>query len=150
MWRRRALVAGWVIVLGGWGIVAIALLLRIPAQGSDFGIFLGAGEALRINLHANIYNGGVIYVTHKIYGGCPLWGGPTGPGYVYPPLLALILAPVSALPCAGATYLWHTVNTALWVLCTVILARRAYASSPWLALAVVALSATYPPLLQGL
>ena len=57
---------------------------------------------------------------------------------------------MSALPCASATYLWHAVNIVLWVVCTILLARQADAINRWYALIIVALVATFAPLLQGM
>ena len=148
-WRRYALLAGSALLALAWTALATYLLLKLPrgGTGSDFGIFLAAGQALRFDPHANIYQAHTLLATVQAHGGCKPWHNPL---YVYPPLLAILLIPFTYLPCAYTTYLWHAVTIALWAGCTLVMARRALAIGPWQALAVTALSAFFLPLMQGL
>lgn len=148
-WRRYALLAGSALLALAWTALATYLLLKLPrgGTGSDFGIFLAAGQALRFDPHANIYQAHTLLATVQAHGGCKPWHNPL---YVYPPLLAILLIPFTYLPCAYTTYLWHAFTIALWAACTLVMTRRALAIGPWQALAVTALSAFFLPLMQGL
>ncbi|HEY7834410.1 MAG TPA: glycosyltransferase family 87 protein [Ktedonobacterales bacterium] len=146
MWRRYSLVAGWVVVVAGWLGVAAVLLLKVPLTGSDFSVYLAAAQALRFDAHANIYSEPTIVAAVSAHGGCTVWGLP----YLYQPLLALLLEPLAAMPCADAWYVWQALNLVLWAACAFALARRASRVSPWLALFVAALALSFLPLIQGL
>ncbi|WIG60371.1 MAG: hypothetical protein OJF49_003119 [Ktedonobacterales bacterium] len=148
-WRRYALYTGSALLALAWTTLATYLLLKLPrgGTGSDFGIFLAAGQALRFDPHANIYQAHTLLATVQAHGGCKPWHNPL---YVYPPLLAILLIPFTYLPCTYTTYLWHALTIALWAGCTLVMARRALAIGPWQALAVTALSAFFLPLMQGL
>lgn len=146
MWRRYSLMAGWVVVVAAWLAVSGALLLKVPLTGSDFSVYLAAAQSLRFDPHANIYSEPAIVAAATTYGGCPMWGLP----YLYQPLLALLLEPLAAIPCASAWYVWQGLNLALWAACIVALARYASRVGPWLALVVAALMVAFLPVLQGL
>lgn len=146
MWRRHGLAAGWAMVLAAWLVVVGALVVRVPTSGSDFAAYLGAAQALRFNPHANIYELPILTTAVQAHGGCTMWGLP----YLYQPLLALLLEPLAALPCAGAWYIWQALNIALWAACAFALARSALPISRWLALGIAVLALSFLPLIQGL
>ncbi len=139
------------VALGYWVIVAAFSVQLLPLHGSDFGIYYAAAEVLRYTPAADLYAWEPLAAVTRAHGGCALWPHVL---YVYPPLLALLLVPLTALPCGAATVTWHLVNVGLWALATVLLVewvRRRWAQEHTLLATalVVAASAFSWPLLYG-
>lgn len=155
--RRYGLWVGWTAVAITWAAGSIVLLRRVPTGGSDFSIFLAAGRALRFNPHADIYQLGILRAALHSNGDCSalgtrcatscnIWGLP----YVYQPLLAILLEPLSALSCTQAWVIWQLFNVILWAGGVALLVLPEAHEHPWRAIVMAALSVTFLPLLQGL
>ncbi len=127
--RRTLLIAVLIIMVGEWGlIVALATQLN-PPHISDFGMYYAAAMLLRHNPHGDIYSASALLEATKSYGGCPQL---IPPQYVYPPLLAIALEPITLLPCAHALVVWTLFNALLWALSAAImvdLLRRYWADN---------------------
>ncbi|HEX8981128.1 MAG TPA: glycosyltransferase family 87 protein [Ktedonobacterales bacterium] len=85
----------------------------------DFEAYYAAAESLRFDSHASIYSVATLIHTAHQYGECV----PYAPlAYVYPPLLAILLEPLTLLPCGSASVIWLVVNAVLWAGATWLLA----------------------------
>lgn len=135
----------------------------------DVAMYYSAAAALQANPAANIYDPAVLAQSVHQHAGCALW---PGANYLYPPLLAVLFEPLTALPCAQAIRFWMLCNLGLWAFCTVVLVYWLHTLLPppplalskrllsWLhgepdsallaAMSVVALSMLAWPVLQGL
>ncbi|MGH2502192.1 MAG: glycosyltransferase family 87 protein, partial [Ktedonobacterales bacterium] len=147
-WKRYGLLVGWGATLGAFIIGVGFSVTHNVAGSSDFGLYLTAANALRHDSHASIYSLSTLAATHAAYGGCapmPGWG------YLYQPLLALLLAPLSLASCGVATALWLALNVAGMLACAAWLVR-----AMWLwrgagaALLAGALCALALPVYEGL
>lgn len=95
----------------------VAQALSYPKLGFDFSIYFAAALALRDNPHANIYDLHTLQAAaagHHAYLPSAL--------YLYPPHLAVLLIPLTALPYRVALLAWTLVNLAVWLTVAVILA----------------------------
>lgn len=94
------------------------VILRDPNGGFDFISYYAAALALRDNPAANIYDLHVLQSAalahHAAY---------PGTRYMYPPLLAVVLMPLTWLPSDTALRLWDVFNLLLWLACLVLIAR---------------------------
>lgn len=148
VWKRYRLLAGWGATHGLFIIGIGYTLTHTIAGSSDFGIYLTAANALRHDPHATIYALATLAKTHAAYGGCspiPGWG------YLYQPLLALALEPLTLLPCGAATTLWLLLNIGVLLACVAWLVRRMrQRHGPRAALATAALCALALPIYEGL
>jgi hypothetical protein len=114
--------------------------------GGDFTMYYAAANALRLNPHANIYSLATIRAAYG--GGC---GQPPTTTYPYQPLLALLLEPVTLLPCSTALYAWWQLSFLLWGIVTYWFARdatKAYGPGRGLLVGVICLS--FRPIWDGL
>lgn len=84
----------------------------------DFSQVYAAARALSLDPHANIYSPAVI--TASEVAGRVL--APPSLPYPYPPLLAILLAPLARLPFPTAANVFLYLNLVLWPLCTLIVA----------------------------
>lgn len=93
-------------------------ILRDPHGGFDFIAYYAAALALRDNPAANIYNLHTLQVAALAHHA-------TVPGtrYMYPPLLAVALLPLTWLPIEVALRLWAVFNLLLWLACLALIAR---------------------------
>ncbi|HLJ80218.1 MAG TPA: glycosyltransferase 87 family protein [Ktedonobacterales bacterium] len=144
-----------------WLGVAVQILLE-PNGGFDFISYYAAALALRDNPAANIYGLHALQVAalahHAPY---------PGTLYMYPPLLAVALIPLTWLPPDTALHLWAVFNLLLWLACLVLIARllrrllraarpahlgrRFDADARLFVVAIVAfLALTYDPLAAGI
>lgn len=147
-WKRYGMIAGWWIALGAFVSGMFFGVVHGGANTWDFAIYLTAANALRHNPHAAIYSLSTIAATHSSYGGCapvPHWG------YLYQPLFAIILEPLTYLPCSAAAALWDVLNVAVMLACIIWLARRmGKRHGAGAILATVALCLLSVPLYNGL
>jgi hypothetical protein len=92
----------------GLGAVLVSVVFsRFTVHvGSDYAVYYAAARALRVDPSANIYHWSVIHTSMSAVGACSLIPSP----FVYPPLLAILLEPLSSLPCASAMYVWEALN----------------------------------------
>jgi Glycosyltransferase family 87 len=100
-----------------WWIGQAAAFLKDPG-GYDFCIYFAAALALRDNPHANVFDLHVIQAAAQAHHAVV----PLAP-YLYPPLLAIALGPLTRLPYIQAARIWAELNLAFWVLATIVLAR---------------------------
>ncbi len=89
--------------------------------GNDFLVYFSAALALRYNPHADIFDLHTLQVVAAAHG-VPM---PTLL-YLYPPLLAILLIPLTLLPYRVALFAWTLFSLALWVYGTAILVQWAW------------------------
>ncbi|HET9110625.1 MAG TPA: glycosyltransferase family 87 protein [Ktedonobacterales bacterium] len=116
-WLRAALGITWAL----WLFVVIASIRLIGSHAYDFDSYYAAAQALRFDHSANIYLSATLAHSERAYGLCAHTGHFVPP-YVYPPLLAILLEPLTLLPCANAAVVWLLLNAALWAVATLLLA----------------------------
>lgn len=161
-WKWWAIAVGWALI----ALVAVgydAQLVSTPLStvlgsftlngrlttytiGGDFTMYYAAANALRLNPHANIYS--LATIRSAYVGGC---GQPPTTTYPYQPLLALLLEPVTLLPCSTALYAWWQLSFLLWGIVTFWFARdatKAYGHGRGLLVGVICLS--FRPIWDGL
>jgi alpha-1,2-mannosyltransferase len=102
------------------GLCFLWTALHTEAGRYDFSTFYAAATALRANPHANIYDPAVL--AHAGAAAHVLVRPPLA--YTYPPLLAMLLAPVTALPFRLLSRIWLLGNVCLWIVVTLLLARE--------------------------
>lgn len=120
---RLALVAASLLVLAvtlvRWSLSFYSATHSIAGR-YDFSSYYAAAYALRANLHANIYDAGVLAqagaATHVLV-------NPPLP-YTYPPLFAILLSPFTALSFRAISRAWLFGNAALWLAICVPLAAE--------------------------
>lgn len=114
--------------------------------GGDFTMYYAAARALRQNPHANIYSLATLRAAYG--GGC---GQPPTTAYPYQPLLALLLEPMTLLPCSTALFAWWQLSFLLWGIITFWYTRDATVRyGPGRGLLVGALCAGFFPIWDGL
>ena len=93
-------------------------ILRDPNGGFDFISYYAAALALRDNPAANIYDLHTLQMAalahHAAY---------PGTRYMYPPLLAVALMPLTWLPAGVALRIWAVFNLLLWLACLMLITR---------------------------
>ncbi|MGH2516504.1 MAG: glycosyltransferase 87 family protein, partial [Ktedonobacterales bacterium] len=100
-----------------WLGVAVQIL-GDPNGGFDFISYYAAALALRDNPAANIYT------LHTLQVAALAHSAPyPGTRYMYPPLLAVLLLPLTWLRPDTALRLWDIFNLALWLACLALLVR---------------------------
>src|SRR5579859_3609605 len=104
--------AGWLFIL--------VKAIETRAGRFDFSGYYAAARALRLDPHANIYSPAVI-AANAIAGHVL---APPTMLYVYTPLPALLLAPLTAFPFPVAANIFLAVNMLVWLLCMLLIARE--------------------------
>lgn len=118
----RVLLSSALVAAGVYGVIVATFSVGLVSpKGSDFGVYFNAAEALRYNSRANIYAWQTLVAVTQAHGGCV---GFDQTAFTYPPLFAILLEPLTLLPCAYATYLWHALNVVLWGGSMVLLVER--------------------------
>jgi hypothetical protein len=100
-------------------LIFAAATTSFQGRALDFTPYYAAAAALRDNPAANIYDRAVLLRAAAEHPGCLLW---PGAAYLYPPLLAILLVPLTYLPYDAAFHLWMALNLALWAVCAALLA----------------------------
>lgn len=118
---RRALLVALILGVVYWLIIVSVSVTLIPPHGSDFAIYYAAAEMVRFTPGADLYSWPALAHIAQAHGGCALFPGVR---YVYPPLLALLLEPLTLVPCGLAMPIWTLANAALWAVATVLLAKQ--------------------------
>ena len=98
-------------------------ILGASYTGYDFSVYYSAGLMLRANPHANIFDLQLAQAAAQAHGAAL-----PATAYSYPPLLAIMVTPMTLLPYRAAVDIWTILNLAVWILCAVLLAawfRRA-------------------------
>lgn len=120
---RRA--AAWAVLIVALGVVPYALAIIILSfttsfynRPLDIAMYFATAAALRSHPGVNIYDPAVLVAAARQHPGCTLW---PGANYPYPPLLAVLLEPLTILPYAQVAHYWLLGNIALWALDTALL-----------------------------
>jgi hypothetical protein len=121
--RRRAAARVMPIVIALAATYALLIVIAMVTTSFngrqlDFSVYYAAEAALRANPHATIYDPSVLASAARAIPGCKLWPGAV---YLYPPLLAILLQPLAALPFDVAVHPWMVFNLALWAVDTALL-----------------------------
>lgn len=101
-------------------------ILTASYTGYDFSVYYAAALALRDNVHANIFDPRLLQAAAHAHGAAT-----PAVIYTYPPLLAVLLLPLTLFPYHVALALWTTANLVIWLLCAVLFTawlRRAFVS----------------------
>ncbi len=109
-----AAAASWGHALGG--------MFHSEAGRYDFSTYYAAAAALHTDPHANIYSAAVLA---PIGDSARVLVRPPLP-YVYPPLFAIALSPLTALSFQVLSRLWLLFNALAWLGVTLLLAREVY------------------------
>ncbi|MGH7085069.1 MAG: glycosyltransferase family 87 protein [Acetobacteraceae bacterium] len=90
-------------------------ILSASYTGYDFSVYYAAALALRDNLHANIFDLHLLRAVAAAHGA-------TLPTviYTYPPLLAVLLLPLTILPYRVALDVWTLLNVGVWIACAAL------------------------------
>lgn len=115
---RVSLVAMPLVAVYALLIVFESLTTSFRNRPLDVSLYYSAAAALRANPAANIYDPAVLAHSASQHAGCALW---TGAYPLYPPLIAIIFEPFTALPCDQAIHYWMLCNLVLWAICTALL-----------------------------
>ncbi|HEX8995562.1 MAG TPA: glycosyltransferase family 87 protein [Ktedonobacterales bacterium] len=114
----------WLVILIVWGVwfkIMTVLAGMAPTHALDFDVYYAAAQALRFDHSANIYDIATLLHAGHVHGLCS-YAAPALPPYLYPPLLAIALEPLTLLPCASAAIVWLYFNATLWAAATLLLA----------------------------
>jgi hypothetical protein len=105
-------------VIGAWAIVLeiprFVGMVRHDAAVTDFRLFYVAAQVGRDSRWSNIYDPGRLHAASVVFGPADAL---ITPAYTYlnPPLLALLVAPLTAFQLPAAFYIWTAVNIAAFV-----------------------------------
>jgi hypothetical protein len=111
-------VVPWAMAAAGiaFWLAMAAFLLSAPGQGVDFNNYYAAALALRGNAQANIYDLRVLRQAALAHHAMP-----PSDLYLYPPVLAVLLLPLTAMPYDAARLLWVGFSLACWLACALLL-----------------------------
>lgn len=115
LWLWTSLVIVWAL----WLVVIIFSALLVSNHPYDFESYYAAAEALRFDPASNIYASTTLVHASQAHGNCVRY---TGLPYVYPPLLAIAVEPLTLAPCSTAAIVWLALNAILWAATTLLLA----------------------------
>ncbi len=93
-----------------WLVFAAQALSLTSNDLTDFSVFYSAAAVVRDH-SGSIYDISTIIATAQRHSSCALF---PHPAYLYPPLLAVMLAPLVALPCGAALQVWIAVQLTCW------------------------------------
>lgn len=117
LWYYAAMCA----VFCAWIIDLSYARLIVPLHSEDFDSYYTAAQALRFDRGAHIYSVASVLQVAQAHNVC-VYFGPALPPYLYPPFLAIVLEPLTLLPCASAGVAWYYFNIVLWAIATLIMA----------------------------
>lgn len=126
---HRVVTAVIVALVVAWLLFAASSLISLWSLQTDFSVFYSAAVTLRDH-SGSIYDTSAITATTLRYHSCPLY---PNPGYLYPPLLAILLTPLTALSCSSALHVWVALLLGLWIgsaALVVLWLRRLWAPTP--------------------
>lgn len=148
------------VAVGYWAIIATVSAEHIQPRGSfsDFSHFYAAARAVRMGMGPGIYSPELLLQIDRMPGGCA--GTALQIPYINPPLLAILLQPLTSLSCSDAFRVWRLVSLAIWAGVTVLFAWQVWqrstqrgatpARSAMAAAVIIALSAFSYTVLDGL
>lgn len=118
--RRALLVAVLVLIVAEWALI-VGLATQInPPHALDFSVYYAAASLLRHNPNANLYSAQDVLNAASIYGSCPIYFAPE---YLYPPIFAIALEPLTLISCAQALAVWTLVSALMWALSAALMAK---------------------------
>ncbi|HEX3629898.1 MAG TPA: glycosyltransferase family 87 protein [Candidatus Dormibacteraeota bacterium] len=130
---RPAFIAQGAVV--GASLVIYALVLaQAGLRHQDFTAYLTAGH--------DLLSGRSLYTTFLHH---PFPDPTLRPAYIYPPIFAVLMAPLSLLPAALATTLWVLLSQASLAVSLLLFIRRFHPTA-WATAALLAATATFYPL----
>jgi hypothetical protein len=109
-----------IALVATYALLVVVAMVTTSFNGRqlDFSVYYAAEAALRANPLANIYDPSVLASAARALPGCKFW---PGAAYPYPPLLAVLMLPLGALPFDAAVHVWMLFNLALWAVDTALL-----------------------------
>jgi hypothetical protein len=117
--RRLALPLIIAIIWVTWLVAVTYSALLVTGHPYDFEVYYAAAESLRFAHGANIYSTATLQQAAYLHGNCTPF---PSMGYVYPPLLAILVTPLTLVSCPTASVVWLLINAALWAISTALLA----------------------------
>lgn len=118
----RTLLLLLLVISGVYWLICAFGAITAHDLGNDFLVYFSAALALRDNPHATIFD------LHTLQMAAAAHGAPTPTLlYLYPPLLAILLIPLTLVPYPVALFLWTLLNLALWAYGTAMLVQWAWA-----------------------
>jgi len=132
--RIRPAFIGQGALIGASLAIYALVLIRAGLHQQDFGAYLGAAN--------DVVNGRPLYSTFLHH---PFPDPTLRPAYIYPPIFALLLAPLALLPGSIAAGIWLVLNQSALALAMTLVIRR-YRPGPWATAALIAGTVTFYPL----
>lgn len=105
-----------------WASVAFLMVVYASGHPSDFAMYYAAAWTLRIPGMPSTAIYSLAQLATVQAHACPMLELST---YIYPPFLAIIMGPLTRLPCDTAQRLWMVLNAALWLTSALLMAREA-------------------------
>lgn len=115
---RLWLFAFCLLVWLSWLIALWFSVRLVSSHPVDFEVYYAAAEALRHWHGSDIFSAATLLHASTQYGNCHPY---VNLEYVYPPLLAIMLEPLTFLPCASASVTWILINAVLWIMSTFLM-----------------------------
>jgi hypothetical protein len=126
--RRLGRMALWAViaaVVAFWVSLAIFAVPSVPNRPTDFADYFGGALALASGRPADMYSWPAIQQIMQTHLDCIV---PAPSSYSYPPLLVILLQPLTGMSCGSALIIWHAVNLLVWIasagLLAALLCRR--------------------------
>jgi len=132
--RIRPAFIGQGALIGASLAIYALVLIRAGLHHQDFGAYLAAGN--------DVLTGHPLYSTFLQH---PFPDPTLRPAYIYPPVFALLLAPLALLPASIAAGIWLVLNQSALALAIILVVRR-YRPGPWATAALIAGTVTFYPL----
>jgi hypothetical protein len=136
-WRKVVRMAIWTLVLAVSSLFFLFFapqILTYSKVGSDFSGLYAAAHALRLWPTANIYDQHVLAsafgpdLYRCVYIANVYHGMPYPYPFAFPPLLAVLMEPLTSLPCETALQLWTAGSIVLWLVAAGFAAALLYRS----------------------
>src|SRR5260221_2895824 len=126
--RRLGGMALWAViaaVVAFWVSLAIFAVPSVPNRPTDFADYFGGALALASGRPADMYSWPAIQQIMQTHLDCIV---PAPSSYSYPPLLVILLQPLTGMSCGSVLIIWHAVNLLVWIasagLLAALLCRR--------------------------
>ena len=132
--RIRPAFIGQGALIGASLAIYALVLIRAGLHHQDFGAYLAAGN--------DVLTGHPLYSTFLQH---PFPDPTLRPAYIYPPVFALLLAPLALLPASIAAGIWLVLNQSALALAMTLVIRR-YRPGPWATATLIAGTVTFYPL----
>ncbi|MGZ3674092.1 MAG: glycosyltransferase family 87 protein [Ktedonobacterales bacterium] len=97
------------------------MVMYAPGHPSDFAMYYAAAWTLRIPGMPSTAIYSLAQLATVQAHACPMLALST---YIYPPFLAIVMEPLTRLPCDTAQRIWMVLNAALWLTSALLMARE--------------------------